>query len=172
MDINQLKSKLENLNPNIYHHCVSTMEESEKLASIYNVDIEKARIAGLLHDCAKKMIKGQDNLTHSKSGAEMARNIFGINDEEILNAITYHTTGRENMTLLEKIIFIADKIEPRRSYEGVEELREIAYNNIDLAIIKSLESTISYVKKRNLELDIDSVNTLEFLRRQNEQPRQ
>ena len=68
------------------------------------------------------------------------------------------------MTLLEKIIFIADKIEAGRYYEGLEEIRKAAYSNIDEAIIKSLESTIEYVKKRNHDLDIESVNTLNYLK--------
>lgn len=168
MDINELKESLENLNPNLYSHCISTMEEAERLALHYGVSTEKAKIAGLLHDCGKKMSKGIDNMTHAKLGAELAKNVYNVHDEEILNAIMYHTTGRENMTKLDKIIFIADKIEPRRKYEGVDELRIIAYKNIDDAIIMSLESTINYVKNRNLELDNESIMTLNFLRRQNE----
>lgn len=168
MDIDDLKEKLEGFNPNLYKHCISTMEEAEKLAIHYNIDVQKAKIAGLLHDCGKKMTKGKDNLTHSKEGAELAREVFGIQDEEILDAIRYHTTGRENMTMLEKIVFMADKIEPRRQYEGVDELRKKAYSNIDEAIIMSLESTVEYVKMRNLELDNDSLITLKFLRRKNE----
>ena len=76
----------------------------------------------------------------------------------------YHTTGRVNMTILEKIIYIADKIEYNRKYEGVEEIRKTAYMNINEAIIKSLESTIEYVKSRNKELNIESVNTLNYLK--------
>lgn len=167
MDIEELKNKLEGFNLRLYDHSVRTMEEAKKLAIHYNANIEKAQIAGLLHDCGKGMNKGLDNLTHSKTGRDLAREVFNVQDEEILNAIMYHTTGRENMTLLEKIIFIADKIEPKRNYKGVEELRKTAYTNINKAIIMSLESTVEYVKMRNLELDNDSLITLKFLRRQN-----
>ena len=161
MNIDELKKKLDSYNPKVYSHCVRTMEESVILAINYGVDIEKAKIAGLLHDCGKKL-RAQDNLTHSKTGAEVAKEVFDIQDEEILNAIRYHTTGRENMTMLEKIIFIADKIEPGRQYEGVDELRKKAYLNIDEAIVMSLESTVEYVKMRNLELDENSLITLKF----------
>lgn len=167
MYIEKLKKKLEDFNPNLYEHSIRTMDEAKKLAAHYNVDEEKAQIAGLLHDCGKGLNKGLDNLTHSKTGRDLAKDIYNIQDEEILNAIMYHTTGRENMTMLEKIIFIADKIEPKRNYEGIEELRKTAYTNIDEAIIMSLESTIEYVKMRDLELDNESLLTLKFLRRNN-----
>lgn len=165
INIEELKNKLKNnVNLKLYNHCVSTMNEAEKLALTYNIDTQKAKIAGLLHDCAKSKGVEGDNIRHAITGKEHARILYNIDDEEILNAIRYHTTGRENMNMLEKIIFIADKIEPGRNYEGVHELRELAYKNIDEAIIKSLNSTIEYVKKRNLELDIDSVRTLDYLK--------
>lgn len=147
----------------IYGHCIRTMEVAAKLAEFYNADVEKARIAGLLHDCGKLWDKQNDNLKHAKIGAELAKQTYNIEDVDILNAIRYHTTGREAMSLLEKIIYIADKIEPNRNFEGVEEMRKLAYENISEAIIKSLISTISYVKQRNLELDTESLNTLNFL---------
>lgn len=167
MNINDIRIKLESFNPKLYEHSIRTMEEAEKLAVHHGINVEKVKIAALLHDCGKKMTKGQDSLTHSKTGRDLARDVFGVNDIEILNAIAYHTTGRENMTMLDKIVFIADKIEPKRNYEGVDELRKAAYTNIDKAIIMSLQSTVEYVKMRNLELDNDSLKTLEFLRRQN-----
>lgn len=147
----------------ICNHCIRTMEESEKLAKIYDVDVEKARIAGLLHDCGKLWDKKVDNLKHAKEGALLAKEKYNIHDVDILNAIRYHTTGREAMTMLEKIVYIADKIESNRKFEGVEEIRSLAYDNINDAIIKSLMSTIEYVKQRNLDIDIESVKTLDYL---------
>ncbi len=164
MDLNEIKIKLKEFNPSLYNHSIGTMEEAEKLALNYGVDVKKAKVAGLLHDCGKKMTGEMDNLTHSKLSAEFAKETFNIKDLEILKAIRYHTTGRENMTMLDKIIFIADKIEPRRKYDKVDELRIIAYKNIDEAIIKSLESTIEYVKMRNAKLDYESLKTLNFLK--------
>lgn len=167
MEIEELIKKLKEFNFNIYLHSLSTMEEAEKLAINYGTDVNKAKIAALLHDCGKK-INNNDNLTHSKLSSKLAKEIFYIEDEEILNAILYHTTGKKNMSMLEKIIFIADKIEMRRNYNNVKELRDLAYIDIDKAIIKSIEGTVEYVKMRNFELDSQSLETLNFLRRQNE----
>lgn len=163
MYFEELKKELEiEVGPKLYRHSIATMEEAEKLALFYNCDTEKAKIAGLLHDCGKS--RCSDNIRHAKKGAELAIVKYGVKDNDIINAIMYHTTGRVNMTLLEKIIFIADKIEPNRKYEGVEEIRKAVYLDIDEAIVKSLESTIEYVKKRNLVLDIESINTLNYLK--------
>ncbi len=164
MDLNDLKNKLKGLiSPNLFNHCLSTMEEAQDLAIMYSSDVNKAKIAGLLHDCGK-VEKGKDNLTHAFMGAKLANEVYNIQDEDIINAIMYHTTGRENMTLLEKIIYIADKIEPNRHYEGVDKLRELAYKDIDAAIILSLENTIEYVTNKNMILDEQSLKTLKFLK--------
>lgn len=164
VDIEQIKLELKkSVRANIYDHCIRTMEEAEKLAIAYNVDVEKAMIAGALHDCGKLLDEHNDNLSHAKTGAELAKNTYNIEDIDILNAIRYHTTGRESMNILEKIIYIADKIEPNRKFEGVEELRRLVYVNINDAIIKSLMGTIEYVKKRNLEIDLESQKTLNYL---------
>ena len=163
MCFDEIKKELEiELSKKLYLHSIDTMKEAEKLASIYGCDKKSAKIAGLLHDCGKGRCK--DNLKHAKKSAELAEIKFGVKDNDILNAIMYHTTGRVNMTLLEKIIYIADKIEPNRHYPCAEEIRKEAYINLDEAIIKSLESTIEYVKNRNLVLDIESVNTLNYLK--------
>lgn len=146
-----------------FMHSMGVMEEAVRLAAIYRADEEQAKIAGLLHDCGKSMDKN-DNLTHAKKSAELARTVYGIEDEEILSAIRYHTTGREDMTMLEKIVYLADKTEKNRRYEGVEELRTLADEDIDDAIICSLERTIEYVKMRSQELDIESLKTLKFLK--------
>ncbi len=157
-----IKELEKEIGPKLFRHSIAVMEEAEKLALTYEYDVEKAKIAGLLHDCGK--CRCLDNLKHAKKSAELAIIKYDVNDKDIINAIMYHTTGRVNMTLLEKIIYIADKIEPCRQYDGVEEIRKTAYINIDEAIIKSLESTIEYVKNRKQELDIESVNTLNYLR--------
>lgn len=164
IDIEQIKIELEkSVGAKLCGHCIRTMEEAEKLAIVYSVDVEKAKLAGLLHDCGKLWNKHFDNLMHAKIGAELAKNTYNIEDVDILNAIRYHTTGRETMSILEKIIYIADKIEPNRNFEGVEEMRVLAYENINEAIIKSLMSTIAYVKQKNLQLDKESLKTLNYL---------
>jgi putative nucleotidyltransferase with HDIG domain len=164
MDIEQMKIELEKtVGSKIFNHCIRTMEEAHRLAITYNVDVDKAKIAGLLHDCGKLWDRQTDNLKHAKIGAELAKRTYNVEDVDILNAIRYHTTGREAMSLLEKIVYISDKIEPNRSFEGVEEMRKLAYENINEAIIKSLMSTIAFVKNRNMELDTDSLKTLNYL---------
>lgn len=164
MDLNDLINKLKGiLSPKLLNHCIGTMEEAERLSIRYGVDVNKAMTAGLLHDCGKKE-KGKDNLTHAETGAILAGEVYNVQDEDIINAIKYHTTGRENMTTLEKIIYIADKIEPNRHYDGVEELRKIAYEDLDAAIILSLENTIEYVKNMDMVLDRQSLNTLNYLK--------
>lgn len=164
-EIELIKAKLHyTLTPNRYRHTIGVAKECVQLAKRYGADSDKAYMAGLLHDCAKCMtdeeklnlcdkygmvlddiLKKQPDLTHSFLGAEVAKREYGITDEEILNAIAYHTTGRENMTLLEKIVFIADYIEPNREYfDGLDEVRELAYKDIDKAVLTSLENTINY----------------------------
>lgn len=164
MDLEQIKSKLEkSIGSGLYKHCLRTAEEAYKLAEHYGEDKNKAYIAGILHDCGKNKSTHNDNLMHSLTGSELAKNEYDIIDEDIINSIKYHTTGRENMNLLEKIIFIADKIEPCRNYEGIYEIRKLAYDNINKSIIESLKSTINYVKQRGFELDEQSVKTLDYL---------
>ena len=129
--------------------------------------MEKAYIAGLLHDCAKCMSNKdkieycekhdlpitaveQDNpsLLHAKVGAEMSKRKFDIEDPEIYQAIFYHTTGHPNMTLLDKIIYIADYIEPgRKQAPNLTEIRKLAFHDLDLALVKILSDTLEYLKK-------------------------
>jgi len=164
MDLENIKSKLEkSIGSGLYKHCLRTAEEAFKLAEHYKENSDKAYIAGILHDCGKNKSSHNDNLLHSVIGAELAKTEYGIVDEDIINSIKYHTTGRENMSMLEKIIFIADKIEPHRKYEGIHEIRKLAYYNINKSIIESLKSTIDYVKQRGFELDDQSVKTLDYL---------
>lgn len=164
MNLVEMKDILEkSIGQKRYIHSLGTMEEAVRLSTLYGGDKEKARIAGLLHDCGKSMEKN-DNLTHAAKSAEIARTVYRVDDDEILNAILYHTTGRENMTILEKIIYLADKTEPGRKYDGVEELRKLSDLNINDALIYSLERTIEYVEQKNQDLDIESIKTLKFLK--------
>jgi len=165
-----------------YIHTLATQREAIKLAKNYGVDPEKASLAALLHDCAKNM--GVDNmldilnkqyirideiekkntaLLHGKAGRIMAKYKFNVTDEEILSAIEYHTTGKENMTMLQKIIFLADVIEETRTYEGVEEVRDVAYENIDKAIVMSLNRTILSILKRGNLLHPNTVMARNYL---------
>ena len=134
---------------------------------------KKARIAGLLHDCAKcipteeKLIKAEKfglpvnsseranpDLLHGKLGAYYARTKYGINDKEILDAITYHTTGRPGMTLMDKIIYVADYIEPnRRMLNELPEIRKEAFQDIDKALLHILKNILVYLESQSCEID-------------------
>ena len=171
-----------------YHHTVGVAYTAMSMAMKYNPQPDnnefmiKAEIAGLLHDCAKCMdndkkiricnknqisyskIEAENPyLLHGKVGAYIARKEFDILDEDILNAIRYHTTGRAGMSLLEKIIFIADYIEPNREkFDGLEEARRLAYLDLDMAMKYILESTIAFVKERGRLLHPLSLEALEY----------
>jgi len=141
-------------------HVLGTEQEAIRLAERYGADVEKARIAALLHDCTKKLEMEDQldlcrhygieldelesralKLLHAKTGAAIARDVFGV-DEEIYNAIWWHTTGHGGMTLLEKIIYLADYIEPSRVFPGVEDLRKACYEDLDKGLLMGLEMTI------------------------------
>lgn len=145
-----------------YEHTMLVGMEAVRLAGIYGYDTKKARLAGILHDCAKfsenELISLAERrnielseaelaypyLLHSRLGAFVAESDYGIDDAEILNAIRRHTLGCVNMTLLDKIIYLADKIEPSRGYEFASTVRNIVYPSIDDAVIAIMEHTVDY----------------------------
>ncbi len=163
-------------------HSLGVRDTAVLLAERYGVDTEKARIAGVLHDCAKDIPKSEafrmcdeagislkpvcyieKGLVHSYLGAHIAKTEFGVSDSEILEAIYYHTTGHEDMPLLTKIIYLSDIIEPGRNVPNVEELRRIAMEDIDEALILSINQTISHVLQKGSVLDTDTVAARNFL---------
>ena len=141
-------------------HVLGTEQEAIRLAERYGADVEKARVAALLHDCTKRLNLPEQlalcrrygigldeleertlKLLHAKTGAAIAREVFGV-DDEIYSAIWWHTTGRPGMTLLEKIMYLADYIEPSRDFPGVQELRRVCYEDLDAGLRMGLEMTI------------------------------
>ncbi|MGI6705214.1 MAG: bis(5'-nucleosyl)-tetraphosphatase (symmetrical) YqeK [Clostridia bacterium] len=147
-----------------YIHSLGVERTAVELAERFGADIQKASTAALVHDCAKAFSKEEllrlsrqygleidpyyieePELIHGALGAEIARERFEIQDKEILSAIAYHTTGKKNMTLLEKIIYLADLIEPGRDYPGVQEIRVKAMSDLDEALLAAFQSVISYV---------------------------
>ena len=141
-------------------HVLGTEQEAVRLAERYGADVRKAQVAALLHDCTKKLDMEQQlalcrrygirldeleqkalKLLHSKTGAAIARDVFGV-DDEIYRAIWWHTTGHANMTLLEKIIYLADYIEPSRDFPGVDKLRSVCYKDLDEGLLLGLEMSI------------------------------
>lgn len=179
-----MKEKLKSfLTPSRYIHSLNVAECAKEMSKIYDVDENKAYVASLLHDCAKCLTNEQMNeylnkynieldeyeknnraLSHAILGYFVAKHEFNIDDEEILNAIKYHTTGNENMTLLEKVIYIADLIEKDRKFEGVEELRNLVYKGeLDKAILTSLNNTIKIVINRNQLIHPRTINARNYL---------
>lgn len=171
-----------NLKESRLRHSLSVSDTAVELAAIYGQNIESARIAGLVHDCAKNMTteqlvkvakeykieideiyKQNPSILHGLVGSIIARTVMGILDENILNAIRYHTTGRKNMSILEKIIYIADYIEPSRKFNGVEELRSLSKIDLDAAMVLSLENTIKYVISQKGLLHIDTIYARNYL---------
>ena len=166
MNLQNLMVKLKEMLPkNRMIHSEGVAKCAVKLSNIYGYDEEKAYLAGILHDCAKYLNQDEVNyyvekyeiyldnyekgnlaLSHSIIGSALVKHEFLIDDIDIVSAVRYHTTGRANMNILEKIIYIADVIEENRDYPGVEELRELAYNGeMDKALLKSFDNTIKLV---------------------------
>jgi predicted HD superfamily hydrolase involved in NAD metabolism len=142
--------------------------------------VEKAELAALYHDMYRgvpvdvinyyvthldldeKRYKDNANLAHGKIAAIVIQRDFDEKDQDIINAVSYHTTGRPEMSLLEKIIYIADAVEPNRSYPGVQNLRQILEYDLDKAVLQSLTNTINYVRSEKKFLDEDTVLAKEY----------
>lgn len=178
MTIEDMKIKIKNsLSTDRYHHSIGVMNESVKLAIYYSVDEKKAQIAGLLHDCAKQfddtkaieIIEKHDifldeiqkqthSLYHGVLAPIIASACYGVTDREILDAICWHTTGRAGMTYLEKIVFIADYIEPGRKLDNILQARKAAYEDLNRCILMITDSSIRHVLTKGDLLHPDTVN--------------
>ena len=160
-----------------FNHSVNVSHEAGILAEIYGADVDKAKLAGMIHDATKEFspeyqlqIIGESgiildnielvnkNLLHAISGCAYAESVLGITDTDILNAIRYHTTGRANMSILEKVIYMADFTSAERKFEGVGELRQVARQDLDKAIIITTSFTISELAKRRATIHPNVVN--------------
>jgi predicted HD superfamily hydrolase involved in NAD metabolism len=156
----------EQLTEHRFLHTIGVMETAIKLAEKYGADEKKAELAAIFHDYAKfrpkdemkeiiisngmpvELLDYNSELWHAPVGAYLAEKEAGITDCEVLDAIRYHTSGRTGMTLLEKVIYLADYIEPGRHFPGVEEVRELAESSLDKALIKSVQNTIMFLVKK------------------------
>jgi predicted HD superfamily hydrolase involved in NAD metabolism len=152
------------------------------MAMVHGADMEKARTAGLLHDCAKsipakeklekarkhgipinKYEENNPDMLHAKLGAYYAKAKYDVKDKEILDAIASHTTGKPGMTLLDKIIFVADYIEPnRKMIKDMEIIRREAFTDLDACVIHILKNTIDYLKETGTEIDDSTLKTYEY----------
>ena len=173
-EIRKLRKKIEKVqDAKRFEHTLGLEYTAAALAMCYGASVEDARLAGLLHDCAKcltdekrlSICKKNDIpvteiemrnpfLLHAKVGAFLAKEKYGVGKQDILNAILYHTTGHENMSLLEKIIFVADYIEPgRKQAPNLLEIRKLAFQNLDNAMLQILEDTLKYLQSGGGETD-------------------
>ncbi len=172
----------ENLNEHRFNHSINVADKCLYLAKKYGCDEQKAYFCGLIHDICKNETKENmlqmfnrfgiilDNvqmevelLWHSIAGSVLIQEKYGICDEEIINAVRYHTTGRSDMTMLEKIVFLADIISDDRAFDGVDKLRIISEKNLDLAVFEALKSSIDNLTSKNAPIHIDTINAYNSL---------
>ena len=156
-----------------YRHTVSVAHTAASLAMVYDASLFKAMVSGMLHDCAKcysdeELLKKcrkkglaireaeaeNPSLLHAKYGAFLAKNKYGVEDEEILTAIECHTTGKPDMSLLDKIIFTADYIEPYRNHsDKLPLIRRMAFEDIDRAMAVMLNEILNYLSGTGAAID-------------------
>ena len=172
-------------------HSMGTYETAIKLAKAHSADVEKAAMSGLLHDCAKNLTKEEalslcyihniilddvekieTGLIHAKTGAWICEHDFGVSDPEILSAIRYHTTGKDDMSLLEKITYLADYIEPNRNFRGIfseselkeqDELKRLAYVDLDSALVISFDISIRRVIEKGMLIHPNTIKGRNFI---------
>lgn len=159
-----------------YIHCLNVGSTAMELAKNYNEDEKSAYLAGVLHDLAKEMtfeqqfeiIQNEDfnsigfnnrnyRVYHGWVASIYARDVFKIKDQKILDAIRYHTTGRKNMSVFEKIVFVADCICPGRKYDSIEYFRKVAYVNMDIIIVDKLINCIEKCLRKHHVLAQDTI---------------
>ena len=159
-----VKKLTSNLSSKRMSHSIGVSNSAVELAVQYGAKPDKARVAGLLHDCARELSSNtllqlaegfgilvndielvSPFLLHAPVGACLVRVEFGVTDEEILQAIQYHTTGRPDMSLLDKVIFLADYIEPNRSFPGVQHIRKLAFRDLDKAVLAVYDLTLQHI---------------------------
>lgn len=156
-------------------HSKNVAKEAVRLARKYGADIEKAELAGILHDATKEtgekeqmaliakagivltdMERESPKLWHAISGSAYIQVVLGIDDEEVIDAVRYHTTGRAGMTLLDKVIFVADFISADRDYDGVDRMRKIADKGLDEAVLEGMAFTIADLAQRKITIAPDT----------------
>lgn len=186
-DIRKIRRAMEkSLEEKRYEHTLGVAYTAAALAMRYGASIESAELAGLLHDCAKGMEEEKSisfcekhhigitdverrkpQLLHAKVGSFLAMNTYKVHDKDVINAILNHTTGRPGMSLLEKIIFVADYIEPgRKQAPHLDEIRRLAFQNLDRALLRILEDTIIYLQNFLEDIDPMTEKTLEYYRKE------
>ena len=182
----KLRKELEKeLKPDRYDHTLGVAYTSASLAMVHGANVDKALIAGFLHDCAKCLSHEEQlnicernnieitdverrnhSLLHAKAGMYIASTKYEVRDPEILNAIRYHTTGKEDMSLLEKIVYIADFIEPnRKPLDDMNIIRKEAFTDIDRCLAHILHNSIVYLRTIGKECDDTTMKAYEFYKK-------
>lgn len=182
-DFKNIRKKLEKeLDAKRFEHTLGVAYTAAALAMRYQADLEKAQLAGLLHDCAKcisnekklsicekhhipisEIERKNPFLLHAKAGCYIARKQYHIQDQDILNAISNHTTGRPGMSLLEKIIYIADYIEPgRKQAPNLTRIRQLAFQDLDQALLGILRDTLKYLESIDSPVDAMTRQTYDY----------
>ncbi len=166
-------------------HVKGVVETAKRLAAAYGADPDKARQAALFHDMFRgapvevlnmyvrqlgldNVYMDNPNLAHGPIAAIIMERDYGIQDQDILQAVRYHTTGRAGMSLLEKVLFLADAMEPGREYPGVQEIRALAAESLDKACLCSMERSIAYIRERGLFLHEDTIKARNDLKMKGE----
>ncbi len=170
-----------------YKHSISTEKTAVKLAKIHGGNVKKAAVTGLIHDCAKNIMDDPDKFAkqynleqylhlyegypacvlHAPMGAHLATELFGVNDPEILSAISCHTTGKANMSLLDKIVFLADYTEPTRMLnEAIEVVRKESERNLDKALYLALDYSVKKIEGRGNTVHKDTFEAYEYIKNQ------
>lgn len=173
------------LKPDRFDHTLGVAYTAANMAFVHGADVEKALIAGMLHDCAKCLShedqiriceknkiditdveRRNHSLLHAKVGMYLARTKYDVYDTEILNAIRWHTTGKEDMSLLEKIVYIADFIEPnRKPLEGMDTIRKEAFSDIDRCLAHILHDSVQYLNTIGKECDDATMEAYEYYKK-------
>lgn len=171
---------ISHLKPSRYTHSLGVEVMAERLAGLHGADTEKAAFAGRYHDIAKCFTQDEMNecvrkyglpdiyidnnpLAHSKVAAEILEHEFGVTDEDVLNAVRSHTTGRKGMSLLEEIVYVADAIEDNRNYEGLRELQAQAANDLDGACLFIMDWTLESLEKKGRVPDADTIEARDYI---------
>ncbi len=183
IDLKKITKAMEkSLDSRRFEHTMGVEYTAAALAMRYGASIENAQLAGLLHDCAKCLSdekrlaicekhnisvndieRRNPSLLHAKVGSFLAMDEYHVEDLEVINAILNHTTGRPGMSLLEKIIFIADYIEPnRKQAPNLEEIRKMAFDDLDKALLCILRDTLVYLENNEGEIDPMTKKTYEY----------
>lgn len=181
LSIEKIKEDLKkNLKKSRYEHSLRVATTAKTLAKIYGEDMEKAYLAGLIHDCAKyekgekyaadlygvklpDSIRKNESLIHSYVGPFKAKADYKVDDKEILDAISAHTTGKIPMTTLDLIIFVSDLIEPGRDFKGLDEIRSASYEDLITAAIMKLDMNIEFLIKKKVPIEISTIETRNYL---------